>query len=70
MFHDGDDLILPEEGPPLPPLPDLEEEEHIAPGPSDAEPSIRVIVELLEPRLRSSVARSRASRKSSPATRL
>ena len=48
MFQDLDDLIVPDDGPPLPPLPALEEEEHVAPGPSHAEPSIRDVVERLE----------------------
>jgi len=35
MFHDFDDLIMPDEGPPLPAL---EKEEYIAPGLSHANP--------------------------------
>ena len=49
MFQDfQDNQIVPDDGPPLPPRPALEEEEYVAPGPSHAEPSIRDVVERLE----------------------
>ena len=73
QLHDLDDLILPYEGPPLPPLPALEDEEHIAPGPgTPSTPSATFWSgwRLLEPGWSISAAISlRASRKRSPATR-
>ena len=48
MFNDLDDLIMPDEGPPLPPLPVREEEEHIAPGRGHDELSIHGVLKQQE----------------------
>ena len=48
MSQDFNDQIVPDDGPPLPPLPPREEDEHVAPRPSHAEPTLRDVLECLE----------------------